>query len=195
MSIKNGATYTNHRAVTLALGANDPAPGSGIASMCFSDDAATWSSWESYAASKSWTLDPDNGTKTFLVKVKDRAGNETTMQSTITLDTTAPLVKTVKPGNGKRASASTSITAIFDEAIDPATLSKSTVKLVRNGASKPVPVTIGYAPATEKLTLIPRQKLLSGATYTVTLEGDTNGIKDPAGNALAVSKIWQFSVK
>jgi hypothetical protein len=68
VSINNGATYTNSRTVALALGASDPVPGSGIASMCFSDDAATWSSWESYAASKSWMLDPDNGTKTVLVR-------------------------------------------------------------------------------------------------------------------------------
>jgi hypothetical protein len=117
------------------------------------------------------------------------------MQSTITIDTTAPLVKTVKPRNGQRVSASTSITAIFDEAIDPATLRKSTVKLVRNGTSKPVPVTISYAPAAQKLTLIPRKTLLSGATYTVTLAGGAKGIKDLAGNALAVSKIWQFGIK
>jgi hypothetical protein len=195
VSINDGASYTNRTMVSLAVGASDPAPGSGLASMRFSDAAATWSSWESYAASKSWTLDARNGRKTVRVQVKDRAGNVTTMQSTITLDTIAPVLRRVAPRNDARVSADTSVTAVFSEAIDRATLSKSTVKLVRNGTTRPVPATISYDPATKKMTLKPRQTLLSGATYTVTLAGGANGIKDLAGNVMAVSKTWQFSVR
>ncbi len=72
------------------------------------------------------------------------------------------------PPNGARTSAATSVTAVFSEAIDP---------------------------ATRKMTLIPAQKLLSGATYTVTVTGGAKGVKDLAGNALAASKIWRFSVR
>ena len=43
--------------------------------MQFSNDGATWSSPEPYATTKSWTLEPGDGTKTVYVKFKDNVGN------------------------------------------------------------------------------------------------------------------------
>jgi hypothetical protein len=42
--------------------------------MRFSNDNLTWSSWEAYATSKTWTLTPGDGTKTVYVKFADAAG-------------------------------------------------------------------------------------------------------------------------
>jgi hypothetical protein len=163
--------------------------------MRFKDGQAAWSAWEPYAASKSWTLGAGNGKKTISVQYEDLAGNQATAQATITLDSVAPRVGKVTPLNGARTSTATSVTAIFSEAVNPATIGKKTVKLVKTGTKKPVPATISYNPATRKMTLIPAQKLLPGATYTVTVTGGAKGVKDLAGNALAASKVWQFSVR
>lgn len=38
------------------------------------------------------------------------------------------------------------------------------------------------------MTLIPAPKLLSGASYTVTVTGGAKGVKDLAGNALAARR-------
>jgi len=43
--------------------------------MRFSNDGAAWSSWESYAPSKPWTLAPGNGSKTVYAQYHDNAGN------------------------------------------------------------------------------------------------------------------------
>jgi len=89
VTINSGAAYSNTTSVTLALSATDA--GSGLSQMRFSSNGTTWNAWESYAASKSWTLSTGDGTKTAYVQFKDGAGNSSTSQSdTIVLDTAAP---------------------------------------------------------------------------------------------------------
>jgi uncharacterized delta-60 repeat protein len=74
--INGGATTTTSRTVTLRLSANDPSPASGVAHMRFrNENTTTWSSWQTYATSKSWTLSSGAGTKTVYVQYRDRAGN------------------------------------------------------------------------------------------------------------------------
>ncbi len=87
--INGGATYTNSTAVNLTLSASDG--GSGLYQMRFSNDNSTWSSWEAYGTSKSWTLTGGDGTKTVYVQYSDNAGNISgSFNDTIILDATAP---------------------------------------------------------------------------------------------------------
>jgi hypothetical protein len=88
ITINGGATYTNSSSVTLALSATDP---SGVSQMCISN-TTTCSTWETYAASKSWTLTTGDGGKTVYAWFKDTAGNAdaTPYSNAITLDATAP---------------------------------------------------------------------------------------------------------
>jgi hypothetical protein len=47
-----------------------------VASMRFRNaGTTTWSSWQTYSTSKSWTLTTGAGTKTVYVQYRDRAGN------------------------------------------------------------------------------------------------------------------------
>lgn len=86
--INSGDSYTIFTSVTLTLSASDA---NGVAQMCFSDDGTTYTSWEAYATSKSWTLPKGDGTKTVYVKYKDNAGLVSSAYSdTIILDTVAP---------------------------------------------------------------------------------------------------------
>lgn len=66
------ADVTNSTSVTLTLSAEDA--GSGVAEMCFSNDNVTWSSWETYATPKNWTLADGFGLKTVFVQFKNGAG-------------------------------------------------------------------------------------------------------------------------
>lgn len=74
VSINAGATYTNSANVTLTLAGTDTG-GSALAQMRFSNDGTTWSTWETYATTKAWTLSAGDGTKTVYAQFKDWAGN------------------------------------------------------------------------------------------------------------------------
>ena len=91
VSINSGALYTTSTAVTLTPSATDGS-GSGVAQMQFSNDNSTWSGWETYATTKSWTLASGDGLKTVYARFKDVAGNVTTatISATITLGATPP---------------------------------------------------------------------------------------------------------
>jgi parallel beta-helix repeat protein len=89
VSVNSGATYTTSTGVALTLSTTDL---NGVAEMAFSTDGTTWSAWEAYSTSKSWTLTGGDGTKTVYAKFKDNAGLESSIceDSTI-LDTVAPV--------------------------------------------------------------------------------------------------------
>ena len=195
VSVNGGASYTNRAQVVFALEASDPAPGSGVTSMRFRENPDFWSSWEPYAASKSWTLHAADGKKSVFVQYKDHAGNRSTARATLILDSVAPEVGKVTPRDGAKASTDISVTAKFSEAINADTLSKSTVELVKSANGKPVPATVGYDPATEKMILKPVRELQPDASYTVSITGGAEGVEDLAGNALAASVVWQFRVE
>jgi hypothetical protein len=87
--IENGAAYATTTSVSLTLSAQDA--GSGVSSMRFSNDAISWSVWESYATSKSWTLAAGEGLKAVHAQYQDRVSNPSDLAfDTITLDTQAP---------------------------------------------------------------------------------------------------------
>lgn len=87
--INNDDTYTTLTSVTLSPSANDAT--SGVAQARFSNDELTWTPWETYTSSKTWTLTLDNGIQTVYVQFMDNAGLiSPTYQDTIILDTTKP---------------------------------------------------------------------------------------------------------
>jgi parallel beta-helix repeat protein len=88
ITINNDASYTTSTSVTLTLTADDAT--SGVYQMRFSNDGITWTDWEDYTTSKSWTLPLGDGTKTVYVQFRDHAGLISTYSDTITLDTTSP---------------------------------------------------------------------------------------------------------
>ena len=108
IQINNGAAYTNVTTVNLALSATDAT--SGVAQMRFSNDNVTWSNWETYAISKSWSLQNGDGAKSVIVQYKDNAGLVSiTYSDTIILDTTPP-TGSITINNGDAYTTSTSVT-------------------------------------------------------------------------------------
>jgi gliding motility-associated-like protein len=100
IAISNGATYATATGVTLNLTSNDLG-GSGGIEMAFSEDGSSYSAYEAFAATKSFTLSGADGTKTVYMRLRDGAGNVTTLQDDIILDRAAPVVSSVAvPANG-----------------------------------------------------------------------------------------------
>ncbi|NTU70779.1 MAG: cadherin-like domain-containing protein [Coriobacteriia bacterium] len=106
--IAGGASMTTTRSVTIAITGSDPS--SRVTSMSVSTDGTFDSEpWESFSTSKSVTLPVTDGTKTVWLKVRDIAGNATTVSDTILLDATAPTVG-VSIADGAAATATRSVT-------------------------------------------------------------------------------------
>jgi hypothetical protein len=109
-------------------------------------------------------------------------------------DTVAPTVSGVAPADATTDVAATAnVEATFSEAMDPTTISGSTFTLLKQGSSQPVAATVSYDSANKKATLDPSTDLDPQATYTATVKGGTDGVKDLAGNPLAADKSWSFS--
>ena len=105
--INNGAVYTNTTIVNIALSATDAS--SGVAKMRFSSDNITWSDWETYTSSKTWSLQNGDGTKTVTVQYKDNAGLISTYNCTTILDTTKPIANA-----GQNKNVNSGATVTFD---------------------------------------------------------------------------------
>lgn len=185
VKINGGAAYTKSSSVNLSLSATDPTPSSGLASMRFKNDSSSWSSWEPYATSKSWTLRKANGLRTVYVQYKDRAGNiATTALDRIKLDTTKPTITGMSPKPGSNTMDTTpTIKATVED--NMTNLRKANIKLYLNGtlisASK-----FDYSAATDKL--IYNSPKLSKGKKTVKIVA-----RDAAGNVSA--KGWYFTIK
>jgi gliding motility-associated-like protein len=105
LAINSGVTVTNETAVTLSATATDA---STPLQMRFSADSSNWSTYETFAASKSYTLGTGDGVKKVYMQVKDNAGNVSGTSASITLDQAAPTVTiTGKPGDPSNQSSPT----------------------------------------------------------------------------------------
>ncbi|RFM32144.1 Ig-like domain-containing protein [Chitinophaga silvisoli] len=105
LAINSGATMTNAVAVTLSATTTDA---STPLQMRFSADSSNWSTYETFASGKSYTLGTGDGVKKVYMQVKDNAGNVKGTSASITLDQTAPTVLiTGKPADPSNQSSAT----------------------------------------------------------------------------------------
>jgi len=110
-------------------------------------------------------------------------------------DTTPPLITGIGPGNGASGvSTGANVTAIFNEALDPATVNGTTFEL-QDPSMVPVSATVSFDGPSHTATLDPMSQLAYSTTYTVTVKGGATDprIKDVAGNALAADYSWSFA--
>ena len=111
------------------------------------------------------------------------------------VDTTAPTVTNVAPAeNATDVAVAANVEAAFSEAMDENSVETSgNFTLIKEGTTASVAATVSYDPATDKATLNPNTDLEAGVTYTATVKGGANGVKDAAGNPLAADKVWTFT--
>lgn len=110
--------------------------------------------------------------------VKDVAGNALAADndwsfSTAAADTTPPTVTGQSPATDATGVTLTStVTAVFSEALDPATVIPATFEL-RDPGNAVVAATVSYNAATTTATLTPSNALAASTTYTATVKGGT----------------------
>jgi hypothetical protein len=109
-------------------------------------------------------------------------------------DTTPPTVTAVSPLAGavgiclgKAASAT------FSEPIDPATINATTFTITDAGVA--VAGSVSYDAASQVATFVPAAAagFAASKTFTATVAAGAAGVKDLAGNSLAVNRVWTFS--
>ncbi|MEP7375513.1 MAG: Ig-like domain-containing protein, partial [Chitinophagaceae bacterium] len=106
-------------------------------------------------------------------------------------DITPPTVSSALPVNGATGvNATTSVTAIFNEAINASTVTSTTFQL-KNASNIIVPATINIL--SNQITIIPSAVLAGSTVYTATIKGGASGVKDVAGNALVNDYAWSFT--
>jgi hypothetical protein len=114
-----------------------------------------------------------------------------------TTPSTAPTVKSSTPPASTGISTSTMVTAEFSEAMDantltdPTTLTSTTFTL--NSAGGSVAAHVTYDANSRTATLDPDFDLGAGTSYTATIKGGSNGVKDTQGESLAQDFSWTFT--
>ncbi len=131
---------------------------------------------------------------TITTGAKDLAGNALAANKTwsfttgTTLDLTAPTILSTAPADTATGVAiNRSVTATFDKAMDPSTLTSTTFTLTQGGNA--VAGVVSYAGSTTA-TFKSTANLAISLPFIATI---TTGAKDLAGNALALSKTWTFT--
>lgn len=96
-------------------------------------------------------------------------------------DVTPPTIVSVAPSNGAAdVSVSTSVSIKFSEALDPASVSSSSIVVTRAGGN--VSGAINYDAASSTVTFVPTSALQNDVLYTLTV---STAVRDVAGNSLA----------
>ncbi len=124
--------------------------------------------------------------------VKDTAGNAMNWDyswsfTTAAPDITPPTISSTSPADlAPAVVANSTVSATFNEAMDPATVTGAEFT-VMNGTT-PVAGTVTYSGTTATFT--PATQLSPQTLYTATI---TTGVKDLAGNAMALPYTWSFT--
>ena len=131
------------------------------------------------------------------LKVTDAAGLSTKDSAKIFPDISAggditpPTVSSVSPANGATGVvASTSVSAIFNEAVNASTVNGTTFQLKDPGNNV---IAASLNTSSNQITLIPSAALTGSTVYTATITGGSSGVKDLAGNALVNNYSWSFT--
>ncbi|MEQ1832053.1 MAG: N,N-dimethylformamidase beta subunit family domain-containing protein, partial [Candidatus Eisenbacteria bacterium] len=108
-------------------------------------------------------------------------------------DVTPPTVTSTVPAAGASGVVvGTSVAAVFNEPLDPLTVTGANVVVTGPGATV-VPGSVSYLSATRTVQFVPAAALAYSTLYTVTLTGGPGGLADAAGNALAANGTWTFT--
>ena len=189
--VNGGASLTSSRSAMLTLNAGDRYPGTGVVQMRFSNDGVTWSAFQPYAATATWSLVAGSGKRTVYAQFADAFGNlSAPAHDSLALDTAAPKAKKLSPAKGaKDVSVKTNVTFVASEKLDESTVTKKTVRLTAGG--KGVKAEVSYSANKKKVTLKPAEKLTLHTRYKIKVSAQ---VTDLAGNGFA-AKSWTFTTR
>src|SRR5215208_2901284 len=151
------------------------------------------------AGSYSWAFIAVDGTANETVM---DAGSEQCHGTPDSTGATPPTVTTISPGNGgSDVPIGSNVTATFSEAMDEASVkAPGNFTLTKpdgaDAGSDPDPVTatsVVYDSNSKTVTFDPNGNLDYSTTYTATVKGGADGVKDAAGNPLSADEVWTFT--
>ncbi|MBI2763885.1 MAG: Ig-like domain-containing protein [Chloroflexi bacterium] len=180
-----GRASTNQLTVPVALTASDDL--SGVTEMAMSDNGATYSDWQPYRASTTWTFSPGSGLRTLWVKVRNGVGLESALATaTVTIDVDRPSVTGIYPPPGSTViGLRPRFTVTFDEPMDPGTWNELGL-IVQSASGTLVTGQYMYDVATRSGAFIPTLELQPGTGYIVTV----GNVEDVAGNRVLATGSW-----
>ena len=109
------------------------------------------------------------------------------------LDTQPVNVAAITPTNGMRqVTVGSAIRVTFTKPVDPASVTTTTLTLVRKSTTTPVPASVSYDPVTRTAMLTPAVALLPNWTYDVTVLGGPTGIRGLDGIVMGTTKSSVF---
>ncbi|MEO8576085.1 MAG: Ig-like domain-containing protein [Gemmatimonadales bacterium] len=124
--------------------------------------------------------------------VSDRS-EENAASTVTTVDRTPPtVISNQPPANFVGVSPAATVTATFNENMDPATINATTFTLKVTAGGAAVPGAVTFNQATRTATFTPSSSLANPVNFTATI---TTGAKDLAGNALATAFSWSFTTR
>lgn len=109
-------------------------------------------------------------------------------------DNTPPTVTAISPSDGSIGACLTrSVSATFSEPMDAATINASTFGVTDNGVA--VPGSVSYDATSRVASFVPTNPsgFAASRPFVVTVTSGNAGVKDLAGNALLVDRVWGFS--
>jgi hypothetical protein len=188
MVLAGGRGSTNLLAVPVTLTAGDDL--SGVAEMAFSLDGVTYTSFEPFQPTTTWTFEPGGGSMTLWAKVKNGIGTDSIPAiATVAIDTTAPSATAMVPAPGSSVVGLRPLFSVaFDEPMDPATWTDLGL-IVQSASGALIPGSFAYDTARRTGTFVPASALQPGATYAVNL-GD---VTDIAGNPVLPTGSWTIT--
>ncbi|WP_139416724.1 N,N-dimethylformamidase beta subunit family domain-containing protein [Agromyces laixinhei] len=112
--------------------------------------------------------------------------------SAVPEDAAPPTVTATGPqADSSGANVAADVTAIFSEAMDPASVSSTTFQL-HDPAGSVVGAVVSYDALNRRATLDPDTDLAAGTRYVASIRGGEEGVSDAAGNRLAADHVWGF---
>ena len=130
--------------------------------------------------------------------VKDLAGNPMAVDyvwswtTGVAADTTAPTVTGTINANGAiNVATNTKVGATFSEAMDPLTVTNVNFTMKETVSGTAVAGLLGYSGVNAVFT--PSANLANSTSYTITIKGGSSGVKDLAGNPMAVDYVWSWT--
>ena len=112
------------------------------------------------------------------------------------IEDSVPAVLRLRPTEGSTTSVrpAANVVVTFSKEMDPNSVNLNTFYLKKDGSSEIVPAAVSYDATYRRAILNPDSKLTPGASYTATVKGGVEGVKDLLGRELASERTWSFTL-
>ena len=106
IQIDGALAYANSTSVSIGMNVGDGE--TSVTEMRFSNDGSSWSAWEPFSGTKSWTLPSGDGLKTVYAEFRNTVSMTTVITDSIYLDTAPPTTSASSPSSTTSTSFSVS---------------------------------------------------------------------------------------